>query len=415
MSNVAQGTIEYLVIIAIVVVISLVVVGMSLGAVGSPSEQISVSSSAIKSSIGVGGISVSDGVAGLDGNGLLVLKGPIEDTLAISKINVDGVDHNYSVSLCNGEVKSFKLKGVSSCSSGVKSYSVKVVYTSSSGLEKTADFQDLKLSCVVDVQNSNSGNVPIVDEYVVHSVFYISNDSQGGSVPVDSEVYASGASVTVLDNSGSLVKTGYVFNGWNTSQDGSGVSYTPGNTFAMGSSDLNLYVQWREPITTSVTLGPNMDEFCSAGFCSDGGWNWVDNIETDNDNYSYINGYSGTYVTGYIHAKNFGFDIPSNAVINGFLVVIKKNATLNPYVRDNEVKLIKSDGSLGSENKADTVNYWLTTKETKSYGSNSSLWGETWLPENINDSDFGVALRANVTNPAGVKIYYVQITVYYTY
>ena len=37
-----------------------------------------------------------------------------------------------------------------------------------------------------------------------------------------------GATVTVLGNTGSLVKTGYTFTGWNTAANGSGTSYTAG-------------------------------------------------------------------------------------------------------------------------------------------------------------------------------------------
>jgi uncharacterized repeat protein (TIGR02543 family) len=55
-----------------------------------------------------------------------------------------------------------------------------------------------------------------------YTVTYNGNGSDSGTVPIDpSSPYTSGSSVTVLGNSGSLAKTGYTFNGWNTASDGS--------------------------------------------------------------------------------------------------------------------------------------------------------------------------------------------------
>ncbi len=77
-----------------------------------------------------------------------------------------------------------------------------------------------------------------------HTVTYSGNGSTGGSVPTDSNSYLSGATVTVLGNTGSLVKTGYTFAGWNTAADGTGTTYTVGNTFPMGAANVTLYAKW---------------------------------------------------------------------------------------------------------------------------------------------------------------------------
>ena len=66
MSNGAQGTIEYLVIIAIIVVISLVVVGLATSTIGSSSTQIGSSSDKL-GNLTSGGISVVEAVTDLDG------------------------------------------------------------------------------------------------------------------------------------------------------------------------------------------------------------------------------------------------------------------------------------------------------------------------------------------------------------
>ncbi|WP_459926036.1 InlB B-repeat-containing protein, partial [Desulfatiferula olefinivorans] len=62
--------------------------------------------------------------------------------------------------------------------------------------------------------------------------------------PTDGNTYTITDTVTVLDNTESLVKTGYTFDGWNTAANGSGTAYSGGDTFAMGSSNVTLYAQW---------------------------------------------------------------------------------------------------------------------------------------------------------------------------
>ncbi len=89
-----------------------------------------------------------------------------------------------------------------------------------------------------------------------HTVTYNGNTNTGGAVPTDGSSYTNGDTVTVLGNTGSLVKTGYTFNGWNTAANGTGTSYNGGNTFAMGSSDVTLYAQW-SPIDYTVTYNGN--------------------------------------------------------------------------------------------------------------------------------------------------------------
>lgn len=70
-----------------------------------------------------------------------------------------------------------------------------------------------------------------------------------GNVPVDSNQYAAGATVTVLGNTGPLVWTGFTFEGWNTQDNGGtdggggGTFYTPGSTFIINSS-VTLYGEW---------------------------------------------------------------------------------------------------------------------------------------------------------------------------
>ncbi len=61
--------------------------------------------------------------------------------------------------------------------------------------------------------------------------------------------------MTVLGNTGTLVKTDYVFSGWNTQADGGGTAYAAGATFAMATANVNLYATWAP--TYTVTYDDN--------------------------------------------------------------------------------------------------------------------------------------------------------------
>jgi hypothetical protein len=73
---------------------------------------------------------------------------------------------------------------------------------------------------------------------------YNANSANNGIAPTDfSSPYLSGASVTVLGNTGSLNRTDYNFNGWNTLADGSGTNYDAGEVFTI-LTDTTLYAEW---------------------------------------------------------------------------------------------------------------------------------------------------------------------------
>lgn len=86
------------------------------------------------------------------------------------------------------------------------------------------------------------------------TVTYDGNGSTGGSVPVDNNSYALGASVVVKANSGNLVKSGYAFLGWATASNAStpdfvvtGSTVNPSN-FNMPASNVTLYPEFPKTV-----------------------------------------------------------------------------------------------------------------------------------------------------------------------
>ena len=172
----AQGTVEYLVIVAVVVVLSLVVVGLLVNQTSSVNN-ISASTSRISSSSGV--ISISEVVVGVDGNGLITFANNSGGVLSITRVSVEGVDTNYSsVSMVSGDEKSFLLRDVNSGCSCVgfegktRVCDVVVSTVSEYGLEKQVSMP-VSVDCVLRTVAKNTsvvvqpfvaseGNAPVV-------------------------------------------------------------------------------------------------------------------------------------------------------------------------------------------------------------------------------------------------------------
>jgi uncharacterized repeat protein (TIGR02543 family) len=79
---------------------------------------------------------------------------------------------------------------------------------------------------------------------IMYTITYNGNTNTSGNVPTDSNVpYSDGSIVTILGNPGTLAKTGYTFSGWNTQANGSGTSYSQGNTITISDNTI-LYAKW---------------------------------------------------------------------------------------------------------------------------------------------------------------------------
>lgn len=94
---------------------------------------------------------------------------------------------------------------------------------------------------------------------ITYTVTYNGNSAGDGTVPVDGTSYSSGATVTVLGNTGSLTRTiegsAATFYGWNTNSSGyGGTHYEAGNTFSI-TANTTLYAEWGFPITYNTDGG----------------------------------------------------------------------------------------------------------------------------------------------------------------
>jgi uncharacterized repeat protein (TIGR02543 family) len=126
-------------------------------------------------------------------------------------------------------------------------------------------------------------NPPVPKTY---TITYNGNTNTSGNAPTDSfSPYASRSTVTVLGNSGSpvLEKSGFTFAGWNAEANGSGTSYSQGNTFTIN-SNRTLYAQWTSdnaPSTPTALFGVGGNRAAYVLFTQSGN---VTNYEYSTDN-----------------------------------------------------------------------------------------------------------------------------------
>jgi len=98
-------------------------------------------------------------------------------------------------------------------------------------------------------------------------VVYNGNGFTGGTVPRDLLGYFVGPNeimVPAAKDPGTMVRDGYIFKGWNTKADGTGITYQPGTVLPYPDpvQDIYLYALWAPaPPDTGITVGvcdPNM-------------------------------------------------------------------------------------------------------------------------------------------------------------
>jgi len=147
-----------------------------------------------------------------------------------------------------------------------------------------------------------------------------------------------------------------------------------------------------------------------------GSWTDVNKIKANDGDFA---GCPTIGTTHYLKATNFNFSIPIGATINGIVVIINR---YNPAggglgdVNDGEIRIVKSNGSIGTTNKS-VGNTWESTAYSRQYGGEADKWGESWAYSDINSSNFGVVLSAIIQGGRFTGTAYVgfmTITVYYT-
>ena len=133
--------------------------------------------------------------------------------------------------------------------------------------------------------------------------------------------------------------------------------------------------------------------------------------------------YSSSYncrQTSYLAATLFNFNIPSDANITGVIAqgYIFSTVSGQGTVTDYSVKLIEGQTLLGA-NRANTAQWPYNSASPYTWGGSGDTWGYNLQPNDVDRSDFGVAISANMcpaTYSGGVNAFidFITVTVYYS-
>ncbi len=101
---------------------------------------------------------------------------------------------------------------------------------------------------------SNTGNITLYAKWTPNNntITFNGNGNTGGSM--SNQTIATAASANLTTNA--FTKTGYTFAGWNTLANGTGTSYTNGQSYTMGTANVTLYAQWT-PNNNTITFNGN--------------------------------------------------------------------------------------------------------------------------------------------------------------
>ena len=202
---------------------------------------------------------------------------------------------------------------------------------------------------------------------------YNGNTNTSGNAPTDSSSpYESGSTVTVLGNSGSpvLAKTGFTFDGWNTQENGSGTSYSQGNTFTIN-ANTTLYAQWTlvpppSAPTALSSVGGNTEAYIL--FTQSG---TVTNYEYSTDDGATFLAFSPPQIYSPVNITTLSSD-GVTPLTNGTTYTVKLKA-VNSGVSSSEsdsVNVIPTVTSLLATNRI----IYLDANNTSSYSGSGTTW-----------------------------------------
>lgn len=157
MNRKAQGTIEYLVIIGIIVVIGLVVVGLLNSLLGS-SNKLNTTNTKIEGNTGF--ISITDAAIDSEGKGVFVFQPNTIETLQLTKLTINGADTILDEQLVGLNKNKIEITSLTdSCCQiedvGEKICSIILTYTTPQGLVKTHT-TNFVVNCVNNLILTNS-------------------------------------------------------------------------------------------------------------------------------------------------------------------------------------------------------------------------------------------------------------------
>lgn len=204
---------------------------------------------------------------------------------------------------------------------------------------------------------------------LTYIITYNGNTNTSGTVPTDLP-YIDGSTVTVLGNTGSLVKTGYTFAGWNTESNGTGTSYLQGNTFTIN-ANTTLYAKWTAipaPSAPTLTQSVGGNQAAYILFTQTGS---VTNYEYSTDDGATFLAFSPAQIYSPVEINTLSSDGVTR-LTNGVTYNVKLKAVNagGPSVESNSISVVPGTTSLLATNRM----VYLDANNSSSYSGSGTTW-----------------------------------------
>ncbi len=157
----AQGTTEYLIVIAIIVVIGLIIANLSTNIFDQ--TQITQTNEQLKGTIGTSGISIIDAIADYETEGILNLKNNSGETLTLTKITTEEGTQEYdNEQWVQGNTELININNLCQCETGQtkKTCNFQIEYTTQHGLTKKIT-QTITVNCQTEITTTKTPIQPI--------------------------------------------------------------------------------------------------------------------------------------------------------------------------------------------------------------------------------------------------------------
>ncbi len=165
---------------------------------------------------------------------------------------------------------------------------------------------------------------------------------------------------------------------------------------------------------TAFTAGPNTAGTAAQDSAGTISWSNVNNSKVEDGvlaTAAPVGPGGGGGIANQLKSTNFGFALPSNAIIDGIKLEIKAQADI--FSTPN-VHLLWSGGATAQNATANPG--WTSGLAWLTYGGSTELWGRTWTAAEINASSFGADMSAFPgTGTWTIGVDSVRITVYWHY
>ena len=173
-----------------------------------------------------------------------------------------------------------------------------------------------------------------------------------------------------------------------------------GNTaFAAETNDVRDIGGNATPVSTTstaVSSGTIVSAYAGSGYTFGTGsiWSSTSNSALAPDANGSLSFIFPTDSSRYLYLRNFGFNIPCNAIIESVTVRVTRRNRSTVDVQDSEVALFNPlDLSPSATNMADP-SVWDESGAWETVTYTDLTWGETLTPELINNNRFGVLIQA---------------------